>query len=113
MVRPVWPVFDGKTVYFATDFGTPKLKQIEQNPKVSMVFDDYDKNNWINLRGVRIQGEASVLLKGEEYRYAHSLLKEKYPEYRTKEGGWEEGEVPIVKVVPLSARRWAIGEWAK
>jgi general stress protein 26 len=68
MVRPVWPVFDGKTVYFATDFGTPKLKQIEQNPKVSVIFDDYDRNNWTNLLGIRVQGEASVLLKGEEYR---------------------------------------------
>jgi hypothetical protein len=40
-------------------------------------------------------------------------LKEKYPEYRTEEGGWKEGEVPIVKVVPLSIARWANGDWTK
>ena len=75
MVRPVWPVFDGKTVCIATDLGTPKLGQIKVNPKVSVVFDDYDRENWVNLRGVRIQGEAEVLMKGEEYRHAHALMK--------------------------------------
>ncbi len=102
MVRPVWPVFDGKHVFIATDFGTAKLKQIEANPKVSVVFDEYDPEEWINLRGIRVQGIASVLIKGEEYRYAHGLLKEKYPEYRAKEGGWKEGEVPIIKVAPTN-----------
>ena len=113
MVRPVWPAFDGKNVFIATDFGTAKLNQIEQNPKVSVVFDDYDRDNWVNLRGVRIQGTAEILLKGEEYRHAHALLKEKYPEYRSKEGGWKEGEVPIVKVTPQSVWRWANGAWKK
>jgi nitroimidazol reductase NimA-like FMN-containing flavoprotein (pyridoxamine 5'-phosphate oxidase superfamily) len=109
MVRPVWPVFDGKNVYIASDFGTPKLKQIEANPQVSVVFDDYDRENWTNLRGIRIQGEASVLIKGEEYGHAHTLLKDKYPEYRSKEGGWKEGEVPIIKIAPSSVAKWANG----
>ncbi len=113
MVRPVWPVFDGKNVYIATDFGTQKLKHIQAHPKVSIVFDDYDRNDWINLRGIRFQGTAVVLMKGEEYRHAHTLLKQKYPEYRTKEGGWEEGEVPIIKVEPGNIGRWANGKWAK
>ncbi len=113
MVRPVWPVFDGKYVYIATDFGTEKLRHIQANPKVSVVFDDYDRKEWTNLRGVRFQGCASVLMKGEEYRHAHSLLKAKYPEYRTKEGGWEEGEVPIIRVEPSSVMKWANGTWAK
>ncbi len=113
MVRPVWPVFDSQNLYIATDPETEKLKHIEKNPKVSVVFDDYEREKWVNLRGVRIQGEASILWNGEEYRRAHSLLKDKYPEYRTKEGGWKEGEVPIIKVKPLSSRRWANGEWAR
>ncbi len=113
MVRPVWPVFDGKNVYIATDLDTPKLKQIEANPKVSVVFDDYDREQWINLRGVRIQGVASILMKGEEYRCAHTLLKEKYPEYRTKEGGWKEGEVPIIRIEPTKFWKWANGTLSK
>jgi len=113
MVRPVWPAYDGKNIYIATDLDTPKLKQIEANPEVSLVFDDYDRNEWTSLCGIRFQGSASILTKGEEYRHAHTLLKEKYPEYRTKEGGWKEGEVPIIKIVPTNVRKWANGAWAK
>jgi general stress protein 26 len=82
MVRRVWPVFDGKFVYIATDAGLPKVKQIEDNPKVSIIFDDYDRNNWVNLQGVRMQGDAKILWEGEEYRSAHKRLMDKYPEYR-------------------------------
>ena len=113
VVRPVWPVYDGVFVYIASDPDTPKLEHIEANPQVSVVFDDYDKNNWSNVKGIRVQGEAEILWKGEEYEYAHSLLMEKYPEYRTEEGGWKEGEVPIIKITPTSFGKWASGQWQK
>jgi nitroimidazol reductase NimA-like FMN-containing flavoprotein (pyridoxamine 5'-phosphate oxidase superfamily) len=113
MVRPVWPVFDGVFFYFASDPDTPKLEQIEANPQVSLVFDDYDPKNWSNIKGIRIQGEAELLWSGEEYRYAHSMLKEKYPEYRTEDGGWKEGELPIIKITPVSFAKWSSGKWSK
>ena len=110
-VRPVWPVFDGKNIYFATDPGTVKLKHIKENFAVSIVFDDYDRYNWSNLKGIRIQGTAKILNSGDEYKYAHALLKEKYPEYRTAEGGWAYGEIPIIKIAPRSFGKWSDGEW--
>lgn len=113
MVRPVWPVFDGLNIYIASDPDTPKLEQIELNPQVSLVFDDYHRNNWSIIKGIRVQGEAAIMWNGKEYRYAHDLLKEKYPEYRTEEGGWKEGNVPIIKVIPLSYTKWAQGKWTK
>jgi len=111
MVRPVWAVFDNVFIYFASDPDTPKLEQIDENPQVSLVFDDYDRENWSNIKGIRIQGEAEVLWQGEEYRYAYELLKEKYPEYRTSEGGWKEGDVPIIKITPTSYAKWVQGSW--
>ena len=113
VVRPVWPVFDGLNIYIASDPETPKLEHIEANPQVSLVFDDYDRNNWSNIKGIRVQGEATILWKGKEYRYAHDLLKEKYPEYQTEEGGWKEGDIPIIKILPTSFTKWAQGEWTK
>jgi nitroimidazol reductase NimA-like FMN-containing flavoprotein (pyridoxamine 5'-phosphate oxidase superfamily) len=112
VVRPVWAIFDGVYVYFASDPDTPKLEHIEANPQVSVVFDDYDKNNWSAIKGIRIQGEAELLWNGEEYRYAYDLLKEKYPEYQTESGGWKEGDVPIVKVTPTSWTKWQTGKIA-
>ncbi len=113
VVRPVWPVFDGIYFYIASDPDTPKLEHIEANPQVSLVFDDYDRENWSNIKGMCFQGEAELLWNGEEYRYAQSLLKEKYPEYRTEKGGWKEGDIPIIKITPTSFSKWASGEWLK
>ena len=113
VVRPVWPVFDGVFVYIATDPDTPKLEHIETNPQVSLVFDDYDKENWSNIKGVRVQGEAEIIWEGKEYQYAHTLLKEKYPEYASPEGSWKEGDVPIIKVTPISFTKWKTGNWKK
>lgn len=110
MVRPVWHVFDGAALYFASD-QTPKLKQISVHPTVSVVFDAYDIAVWENLRGIRFEGAASVLWEGTEYRYAHELLKGKFPEYRTIDGGWREGEIPIIKIVPCHIWKWAHGAW--
>ena len=111
VVRPVWPVFDGVCFYIASDPDTPKLEHIEANPQVSLVIDDYDGENWSNIKGIRIQGEAELLWNGEEYRYAHDLLKEKFPEYQTEEGGWKEGDRPIIKITPTGFYRWAQGSW--
>jgi len=114
VVRPVWPVFDGVYIYIASDPDTPKLEQIEANPQVSIVFDDYDPDNWSNFKGVRIQGEAEIMWNGKEYRYAHDLLKEKYPEYRTEDGGWKEGDLPIIKITPTFVNKWSQGKnWKK
>lgn len=111
VVRPVWAVFDSVYIYFASDPDTPKLEHIDENPQVSLDFDDYDHENWSNIKGIRIQGEAEVMWEGEEYRYAHDLLKEKYPEYRTPDGSWKEGDVPIIKVTPISYAKWVQGSW--
>ena len=113
VVRPVWPVFDSVFIYFASDPDVPKLEHIEANPEVSLVFDDYDRDNWSNVKGIRIQGEAEILWEGEEYRYAHSLLEEKYPEYRSDEGCWKEGDAPIIKITPTSFSKWTSGQWKK
>jgi hypothetical protein len=78
-----------------------------------VVFDNFYSNNWVNLKGIRIQGIAEVLWEGEEYKHADELLRSKYPEYRTKEGIWKEDEVPIIKITPQSIGKWANGEWAK
>lgn len=113
VARPVWPVFDGRNVYIASDPGTSKLRHISKNPKVSIVFDDYDKENWSNRRGIIIQGTAEISWKGEEYHYAYALLKDKYPEYRTDKEGWQEGDLAIIKITPERAIKWVDGEWAK
>ena len=101
---PVWSVFDGKKIYFATDPGTQKLYNLKRNRNIAIAYDDYDKKNWKKVSGVMFRGTAKVLKKGEEYMHAYKLLQRKYPEYR--EEPWEEGEVPIIAITPKRMYRW-------
>ncbi|MCW4024740.1 MAG: pyridoxamine 5'-phosphate oxidase family protein [Candidatus Bathyarchaeota archaeon] len=111
IVRPVWPVFDGIYFYIAFEPDSPTLEQLEVNPQVSLVIDDYDRDNWSTAKGICVQGEAEIIWSGKEYQYAHSLLKEKYPAYQTESGSWKEGEVPIIKITTTSYERWQEGKW--
>jgi len=67
----------------------------------------------LTIKGIRVQGEAEIMWNGKEYRYAHDLLKEKYPEYQSADGSWKEGDVPIIKITPTSFTKWASGHWTK
>jgi PPOX class probable F420-dependent enzyme len=112
-VVPVCYVFDGENIYSALDekpkrVAHRKLKRvrnIQANPKVSMVIDDYSED-WSSLAFVVITGLASIIEpEGEEHRRAVLLLREKYPQYRQM----NIDKLPMIKIMPLRVRRWAAG----
>lgn len=103
---PLCHVFDGENIYFATDYGTKKVENIKNNPRVAALFDEY-KEPWSRLKGIMIQGRAEILESGDEFRKAARLLKRKFKYYeREPYGPIEEGEVLIVKIVPERAVSW-------
>src|SRR5215813_7127448 len=57
---PVCPLFDKNKVYFGTERRARKVRNIESNPKVTMVFDDYTEA-WNDLHGVMLQGKARIV----------------------------------------------------
>ena len=88
LVVPVCYVFDGKRCYVPID-AKPKrdparplkrLRNIEENPRVSLVVDRWDED-WSMLRWVIIQGRADVVRPGPVLARAASLLVAKYPQY--------------------------------
>ena len=89
--------------------GDKKIKNIRYNPRVSLVVDEYFED-WSRLKGLMIQGEASLIGNGEEYAFARKLLYEKYPPhmelYPIKEGG-----NMIIKVSPFKAVYWDEQGW--
>ncbi|MDE1850662.1 MAG: pyridoxamine 5'-phosphate oxidase family protein [Candidatus Micrarchaeota archaeon] len=100
--RKGWPqvttvihVFDGKNLYFAIDYGTRKHKNLLHSDKISILVDVYKRQP----KAIMIQGTATLLEKGKEFRYAYSLLVKRHAYYRANP--FKEGEAPIVKVVPL------------
>jgi PPOX class probable F420-dependent enzyme len=88
-VVPICFAFDGKSFYSPID-EKPKraapaklkrLRNIKQNPQISLVIDYYDED-WSKLCYVLVTGTARVLQSGETHRRAVTLLRKKYSQYR-------------------------------
>jgi PPOX class probable F420-dependent enzyme len=110
-VVPVCFVFDGENIYSALD-EKPKrvehralrrVRNIEANPKVSLVVDHYSED-WSELRFVVVTAEASIIEPDcDEHRRAVSLLREKYPQYVAM----KIERNPMIKIMPVAVKRWA------
>jgi PPOX class probable F420-dependent enzyme len=62
----------------------PNLKRLDNvraTPAVSLVFDEYDDDDWARLWWVRAYGRAEVIALGAAYRQA---LEEKYTQYASQ-----------------------------
>jgi len=100
---PVCYVFDEGNIYFASDYGAKKVRNLKENRKVSIIIDQYFED-WSKLKGILIQGEAELLEKGPEFRKSRDLLHEKYPQYMDMP--IKEEECLIVKIKTSRVSRW-------
>jgi nitroimidazol reductase NimA-like FMN-containing flavoprotein (pyridoxamine 5'-phosphate oxidase superfamily) len=100
-VIPAIYAMDGEKVIIAVDYGTKKLKNLKENPNVSLVVDDYAPN-----RAVFIQGTCVILERGPEYLRLLALLFKKFEFYRKHP--WGEGESPILSITPLKVVSWGV-----
>ncbi len=78
-----------------------RIRNIEHDPRVTVLVDRYDED-WSHLAWVRLDGEAAVLERGEEYPEALAALRERYPQHR--EMALEE--LPLIIVVPDKVAGW-------
>ena len=85
---PVCFALAGDTVYMTIDrkpkSGRPlkRLRNIAENPNVTLTADHYDDEDWSRLRWVMVRGRAEILERGAEHDEAQALLRAKYPQYR-------------------------------
>jgi PPOX class probable F420-dependent enzyme len=87
-IVPVCFELDGNTVVTAVD-AKPKsttalarLDNIRAHPRVSLVVDEYDDDDWARLWWVRADGSARVAESGADLARAIELLTGKYRQYR-------------------------------
>ena len=108
-VIPICFVCDGKVFYSPID-EKPKraaptklkrLKNIRENPKVSLVIDHYDED-WRKLRYILIFGKARILQSGEKHRRAVKLLRLKYGQYRSM----AIQLLPLIAITPKRIVSW-------
>jgi len=94
---PVVFVFDGNNIFIPID-DKPKtvnsnqlkrVKNIQKNPNVSFLIDTYEDKDWSNLSYLMILGKARVVTRLKDrdtIEKAHSLLSEKYLQYKKMVG---------------------------
>ena len=58
-----------------------RLTNIEANPRVSMLVDNYDED-WTKLWWVRADGVAEIHHSGDEMASGYALLRRKYVQYQ-------------------------------
>jgi PPOX class probable F420-dependent enzyme len=81
---PITFVMDGDELVFVIDLkpktttALKRLRNIEENPAVSVLVDHYD-DDWTHLWWVRADGQASIV---EPSKTDLELLSAKYPQYR-------------------------------
>jgi len=107
-VVPVCFARRDEILYFVADekpkrHGAKRLKRlanIEQNPRVALVVDDY-REDWTKLGFLLLHLDASVVEEAPEYQAALAALRRKYPPYRTMK--LLSATNPIIRMV---VRRW-------
>lgn len=81
-----------------------RLRNIRQNPRVSVLVDHYDDEAWEQLWWVRADGEARVIEDEAGRAEPVRLLREKYRQYREREPSG-----PVVEVRVTRWTGWASG----
>ena len=93
-VVPVVFAFNGNNIFIPIDDKPKKtrnsnqlkrVKNIQKNPNISFLIDRYDDNDWNNLSYLMIQGKARIASRLKDIdtiKTAHSLLSEKYFQYK-------------------------------
>ena len=106
-VVPVCFAYLDRRIYVAIDekpkrsLRLKRLRNIEENPQVSLVFDRYDED-WSRLGWVMIYGTATIIEGGLEHELAVAVLHERYEQYRsmTLEGR------PVISVTVERVSSW-------
>jgi PPOX class probable F420-dependent enzyme len=78
-----------------------RLRNIEENPRVALVFDRYD-DDWERLGWVLVQGSATVVVDGPEHERPLVALRERYEQYRSMA---LEGR-PVISVTVERTSSW-------
>jgi len=104
-VVPIVFAVDRDTIYFAIDLkpkrtaDLKRLRNIAANPKVSLLADHYDDDDWTALWWARADGTARVAETRGDADRAMALLAARYPQYRD--------QPPPGPIVAITVDRWS------
>ncbi len=79
-----------------------RLRNIQRDPRVTLLVDHYDDSNWENLAWVRVHGTAEVLDDGSEWPVAVAALRAKYSQYEAM----ALESLPMIRIQPRRVVSW-------
>ena len=100
---PICPVVADGRFYVGTEAGAKKVRNVQANANVALVFDDYTEC-WSLLRGVLIQGHARIVGK-QEFRVLRKKFYEKFLQYEHA-APLGEADSAIIEIVPQKKFSW-------
>ncbi len=103
---PVCHVLHGGKIYFASGDDGRKVKNLKENPRVTVTVDCYS-DAWANLKGVMVQGRARLIERGPRFRKIRALLYKKYPQY-PREAAIAESDSVVIEVAPARVFSWGV-----
>ncbi len=103
---PVCHVVAGGKIYFASGNDGRKVLNLRTNSRIALTVDLYS-DAWPNLKGVMVQGTATLIEKGPRFRKVRALLYRKYPQY-PDEAALHESDSVIIEVTPTRVFSWGV-----
>jgi len=112
-ISPIYFANYSDSIFFATERGTRKFRDIVENGSASLVVDDFDadwlhgrKGSKTRERAVIVYGPTSIFEGGPKYHSMYLKLFSKYPDYREED--WKERESPIIKIWAEKIISWGL-----
>lgn len=103
---PVCQVITDGRIYFASGSDGRKVLNLAENPRVAVTVDLYSED-WAHVKGVAVQGRATMIARGPKFRRVRALLYRKYPQY-PREAALEESDSVVVEVTPTHVFTWGL-----
>jgi nitroimidazol reductase NimA-like FMN-containing flavoprotein (pyridoxamine 5'-phosphate oxidase superfamily) len=103
---PVCHVMVGEKIYFGSGQNAGKVQNLRQNPHIALTVDLYS-DDWTHLKGVMVQGTATLIARGPRFQQVRARLYEKYPQY-PEEAALATSDSVIVEVTPTHVFSWGL-----
>jgi PPOX class probable F420-dependent enzyme len=85
-----------------------RIRNVRENPRVSLVVDEYDDEDWTKLRWVMLEGTAAVVVDGPERERALGALVAKYAQYAGMDLVHTAGDVLSIEPTRVVAWRASV-----
>ncbi len=103
---PVCQVVVGGKIYFASGNDGRKALNLAENPRLALTVDLYAED-WTHLKGVMVQGRATLIPRGAKFRRVRARLYRKYPQY-SREAALDPSDSVVVEVTPTRVFSWGL-----